>query len=94
LRRVAETFRGKPYDAAFGWFDGRIYCSELVWKIYERALGLRIGRLRKLREFDLSGTLVRHQLAERYGKAVPWDETVISPGDKLDSDLLRVVSAH
>ena len=43
MRQVGESFRGRPYDLTFEWSDERIYCSELVWKIYERALGIEIG---------------------------------------------------
>jgi hypothetical protein len=54
LRQTAGLFQGKPYDLTFEWSDDRIYCSELVWKIYARGIGIRIGRLRMLHDFDLS----------------------------------------
>ena len=44
LRSAAGRFAGRPYDLTFGWSDDRIYCSELVWKAYDRALGLQLGR--------------------------------------------------
>src|SRR5262245_61817018 len=40
LRAAAKAFAGKPYDPYFAWSDERIYCSELVWKAYQRALGI------------------------------------------------------
>lgn len=91
LREAARPFVGKPYDAAFGWSDDKIYCSELVWKLYQRALGLEIGRLQRLREFRLDDPVVRTKLRERYGDAVPLDETVISPGEMFESPLLVTV---
>lgn len=45
LREQAQSIRGKPYDPAFEWSDDRFYCSELVWKLYERALGVELGKL-------------------------------------------------
>lgn len=54
MRRVARAFEGRPYDLTFEWSDDRIYCSELVWKIYQRALGVEIGDIQKIREFNLS----------------------------------------
>jgi uncharacterized protein YycO len=45
LRQAGAKFQGKPYDSYFEWSDKRIYCSELVWKIYDRGLGIRVGRL-------------------------------------------------
>jgi hypothetical protein len=50
LRRTAEGFLGKPYDLTFEWSDERMYCSELVYKIYDRALGLKIGELQRVRD--------------------------------------------
>ena len=91
LKRTAAQFVGKPYDLYFEWSDTRIYCSELVWKMYERSLGIEIGRRQKLREFDLSDPRVRAKLTERYGKKIPLDETVISPAAMYNaSGLVKV----
>jgi hypothetical protein len=90
LRQVATRFQGKPYDFTFEWSDRRMYCSELVWKIYDRALGLHLGRLRKLRDFDLSDPVVKSKLKERYGDHIPMEETVISPGGIFSAESLRV----
>ena len=92
LRRVAEEFHHKPYDAYFGWSDQRLYCSELVWKIYQRTLGLEIGRPQKLKAFDLTNKEVRRQLRQRYGSKIPYDERVISPGAMFNSRLLATVA--
>lgn len=92
LRRAAKAFEGKPYDAAFEWSDRRIYCSELVWKLYDRALGVRLGERQKLGDFALDDPLVRAKLRERYGKAVPLQETVISPQAMFASPLLETVA--
>jgi hypothetical protein len=94
LRQAAAKFQGKPYDLTFEWSDARIYCSELVWKIYDRALGLRLGRLQKLREFDLSDPLVKTKMKERYGKKIPMEETVISPGEMFSFEGLSMVAEH
>jgi hypothetical protein len=91
LRKAARAFEGKPYDLYFEWSDQRIYCSELVWKIYERALGVKPGQLQKLREFDLTDAAVRAKMRERYGTKVPLEEPVISPGAQFDSPLLETV---
>jgi hypothetical protein len=91
LRRETERMFGRHYDLAFGWSDDRIYCSELVWKAYDRALGRRIGKLQRLRDFDLEEPLVKRSLRERYGASVPLDEPVISPGAMFDSEELVTV---
>jgi len=91
MQKVAKTFKNKPYDALFGWSDNRIYCSELVWKIYKRGLGIELGKLKKLKNFDLSHPVVRAKLKERYGKNIPLNEDVIDPQGIFDSSLLRTV---
>ena len=91
LKEQSRTFEGKPYDLTFEWTDERIYCSELVWKIYERALGVRIGQLQKLGSFRLDDPAVRSKLHDRYGALIPLDEPVISPGAMFDlPDLVEV----
>lgn len=92
LKSVAANFQGKPYDITFEWSDDNIYCSELVWKIYDRGIGIQVGRLKKLRDFDLSNDAVKNKMKERYGDQIPLDETVISPGDMFSSELLKTVS--
>jgi hypothetical protein len=79
VQREGERFLGRPYDLTFDWDDRRIYCSELVWKAYERALGLRLGRLQTLGDFDLSSPAVRRKMAERYPRGLPRTMPVISP---------------
>jgi uncharacterized protein YycO len=94
LRRAAGQFHGKPYDLTFEWSDERIYCSELVWKIYDRALGVRIGRTQQLRDFDLTDPAVTAKMQQRYGDRVPLQETVISPGEMFAADELVLVVQH
>jgi hypothetical protein len=91
LRESAVAFADKPYDLYFEWSNDRIYCSELVWKMYQHALNLEIGGRQKLREFDLADPMVRAKMRERYGSKVPLDEPVISPAAMFDSPLLEVV---
>lgn len=91
LRAAAEQFLGRPYDLQFGWSDKKIYCSELVWKAYDRALGVRIGALQRVRDFNLVDPAVRAKMNERYGSHVPLDEPVISPAAMFESPLLQTV---
>lgn len=76
---LGNTWEGLHYDGYFGWDDERIYCSELVWKIYHRTLQLEVGRLQQLSDFDLSHPEVQKIVNQRYGENIPWNETVISP---------------
>ena len=94
LHARTADFAGRPYDLTFEWSDGRIYCSELVWKLYQRALGVRIGELQKIRAFNLTDPAVRAKMRERYGDKVPMDEPVISPVAMFDSPLLVTVESR
>ncbi|WP_232036608.1 YiiX family permuted papain-like enzyme [Pragia fontium] len=88
---ISQNYINRPYDLTFSWSDDRQYCSELVWKIYFNALGLKIGQQQKLREFNLTSPAVKAKLTERYGTAIPYNETVISPKSMFDSPFLTVV---
>jgi hypothetical protein len=63
-----------------------------VWKIYDRGLGICVGRLQKVRDLDLSDPIVKTKIKERYGDNVPLEETVMSPGEMFSSDLLVTVT--
>ena len=93
LRAQADAFSGRRYDLAFEWSDRRLYCSELVWKMYERALHLRIGELQKIGEFHLTSPAVQGKLKERYGKRIPIEQQVISPEAMAASPLLITVQS-
>ncbi|KRB08102.1 YiiX family permuted papain-like enzyme [Lysobacter sp. Root690] len=91
LRAQAKALSGRPYDLTFEWSDRKLYCSEVAWKMYDRALGIRIGELQQLRSFKLDDPAVKAKLRERYGARVPLAEPVISPVAMFDSPLLTTV---
>ncbi len=84
----ARSLQGRDYDAVFSWTDERMYCSELVWKIYDRAADIQLTELRELGSFDLTHPAVQEKLAERYGENVPLHEQVVAPSDLIESPLL------
>jgi hypothetical protein len=91
ISAAEARFRGLPYDFSFEWTDARIYCSELVWKVYKQALGVELGKLQRLGDFELTDPVVRAKVLERYGNRVPVDQPVISPAAIAASDLLEKV---
>lgn len=94
MKKEGEKFKGKNYDLTFEWSDDRIYCSELIWKVYQRATGIEIGKLEKLSDFDLTEEVVKQKMEERYGDKIPIDEIVISPVAIFDSELLITVKSN
>lgn len=91
MKSVGNKFVGKNYDLYFEWSNERIYCSELVWKIYKEALDIELGKLEKLASFDLSSKTVKDKMRERYGNKIPLDEIVIPPSAIFQSDELIFV---
>lgn len=77
----------KPYDPYFNWKDDALYCSELVWKCYRKA-GIELCGLKALKTYDLTHPVVKAIMKERYGKTIPYDEKVVSPGDIFNSGKL------
>lgn len=89
MRNEAIQKLGIHYDLGFNWSDEELYCSEYVWKLYEHALKMEIGKPRALKEFDLTHPKVKYIMEQRYGKNIPYNEKMISPGDMYDSALLE-----
>lgn len=94
MKEVGDQFKGKNYDLTFEWSDDKIYCSELIWKIYQRTTGLEIGKLQKLKDFDLTDEAVKEKMKVRYGNNLPLDETVISPVAIFESELLTTIKSN
>ncbi|WJS92977.1 YiiX family permuted papain-like enzyme [Flavobacterium johnsoniae] len=91
MKQYSQQFDGKEYDAYFEWTDNRIYCSELIWKIYKNAAGIELSKLRELKDFNLNDSRVQKILKERYGNDIPLEEKVVAPSDLADSNLLKTV---
>lgn len=92
MMKTGEKYNGKDYDFYFGWSDERIYCSELVWKIYHEVTGLELGKLEQLKDFDLSSAPVKNKMKEIYGDKIPLSEKIISPVSMFNSPLLITVA--
>ena len=91
MKDLGTQHLGKDYDRFFEWSDEKMYCSEVVWKIYKKATGVEIGQLEKLKDFNISHPLVKKKLRERYGHKIPYDEKVISPTTIFQSKKLKTV---
>lgn len=91
MKAYGNQFIGKEYDAYFEWTDNRIYCSELIWKIYKSGAGIELCDLQELKDFNLEDERVQKILKERYGSDIPLDEKVVSPSNLADSKLVITV---
>ena len=93
MRSEGEKQMGRPYDIRFNMDEESIYCSELVWKIYERGADLRVGTIERFGDMDFSGAEARRVLKERFGDAFPADQEVITPASIFRSPLLYTVDS-
>lgn len=91
LKTLFKTYEDKDYDEAFNWSDEQIYCSELVYKLFNNALHIELCKPRKLSDFDLNNPLVKEKLNEKYGNKIPLNEPMVSPEDIFRSELLSIV---
>lgn len=87
----SRNFLNTDYDPYFGWSDDKIYCSELIWKIYKNGAGIELCPLKKLKDFNLEDKRVQKILKERYGNHIPLEEDVVAPSNIVDSKLLKTV---
>jgi hypothetical protein len=97
LREALAPMLGKDYDIWFEWSDRTIYCSELVWKAYERALGIELSKPQKFRDFPLDHPMAREMVRTRYtqqGRQLNLNEDVVTPVAVLNSPMLIEVQRN
>lgn len=70
-------YLGKSYDTSFRWTDDRMYCSELVYKIYLDN-GIKLCNLRKVKDYNVKS--YKDYLAKR---KILLEEPVVAPSDLL-----------
>jgi len=81
---------GKNYDSKFQWSDERIYCSELVWKLYKEATGIELCKPRPFSTYNLGHPTVQRIINQRYGsmRNLTMNELCVAPSDLAQSKLL------
>ena len=72
-----KKYLGKAYDTSFSWTDNKMYCSELVYKIYQDN-GIKLCALRKVKDYNIKP--YRNYLKKR---GISLDERVVAPSDLL-----------
>ncbi len=94
MATIREKWLGLHYDVMFQWSDDKLYCSELAWKLYDRAAGIQLGELKPLGEFELADPAVQALLLKRTGGAIPKDQRLISPAEMMADPRLVEVSSQ
>jgi len=91
IRSEENRYLGKKYDPYFEWSDDRMYCSELVWKVFDRAFHIQLGRLQHGSDFDFTHPVVQQSLKVRFPGGFPPGEPCISPRAIFESDQIETV---
>ena len=76
--REGERYLGRRYDARFEWGPQRLYCSELVYLVYERALGRSLVEPQTFGELVLTDA-ARRLARRRLGRLPRSTERVVTP---------------
>ncbi|AOP36390.1 peptidase [Leptospira tipperaryensis] len=92
MKSIGDQYIGKYYDIYFNWSDEKIYCTELAWKIFKKALNIELTEDKRLKDFDLNNSTVKYLMKKRYGKNIPLNDFVVSPADMFSSKKLETIT--
>ncbi len=89
LRTELKSYLGRPYDIHYAPEDNEIYCSELVYKAYDRALGIQIGQWQTLESLDWKPF---EPFILKLEGHVPLDREMITPVELTRSPVLECIN--
>lgn len=85
-------YLGKPYDLSFKFDNGRFYCSELVYDIYQKQLGIELAEPRQVKDYLILFTdrlpKIRRAMKRR---GISKEQYAIAPVDIFNSEYLESV---
>ena len=85
-------YLGRPYDLAFKLDNGRFYCSELVYDIYQKQLGIQLAEPRQVKDYLILFTdrlpKLRRAMKRR---GISKEQYAIAPVDIFNSEHLESV---
>jgi hypothetical protein len=86
LRRSAGERMGRWYDLGFNYDSRRLYCSKLVFDVYQEAAGVQVGALTTFRELLTENP----QAPLGFWRAwflgrIPWDRRCVTTTSELKS---------
>ena len=91
MKTVGAKYKGKHYDTLFQWSDNRMYCSELIWKIYFEGAGIEVCKPNHFSDYSISLPRVKKLIKERYGDKFDPSEQIVSPQAIFKSKLLKEI---
>lgn len=92
MRTLGKSWVGRSYDTKFRWDDEALYCSELVYKLFQRGAGVELGKIERASDMNLEDERVKRALAKRFARG-GFDpaEPVVTPDSIFyDDELVEV----
>ena len=85
-------YLGRPYDLAFKFDNGRFYCSELVYDIYQKQLGIQLAEPRQVKDYLILFTDRLPKLKRAMKRrGISKEQYAIAPVDIFNSEYLESV---
>ncbi len=72
-----KKYLNKPYDTQFKWDNAKMYCSELVYKVYQDN-GITLCKLRKVKDYNIF--FLKKYIKKR---GISLEQLVVAPSDLL-----------
>lgn len=88
MQKVFSKLEGRDYDVRFEWSDDRLYCSELVHKMYRKGADIELGRIKKFGDLKLDDPLVKFWINMYFPGGPNLEEKVVSPVSIFSDTLL------
>ena len=87
-----RQYLGKPYDLGFKTDNDIYYCSELVYDIYKKQLGIELCKMKPVSDYLILGTnnipKIKKAMKQR---GITMKQLVVAPKDIFYSDELELV---
>jgi len=94
MKTFVKGLLGKNYDLKFQWNNDEMYCSELVWKAFNR-VGIKLSEPKTFRDFNLSTEVAKREILKRFKNSIfSLDETVVAPVDIAENKNLKLVFSN
>ena len=85
-------YLGKPYDLAFSFDNDIYYCSELVYDIYKKQLGIELCKPKQVGDYLILGTDKLNKIeGTMQRRGITKEQYAVAPVDIFESDYLHNV---
>ena len=87
-----KSYLGKPYDLAFKFDNGKFYCSELIYDVYLKQLGIELCEPKKVGDYLILGTDKLPKIEKAMKKrGITKEQYAVAPVDIFNSKHLNSI---